>query len=48
MASAGQRREVELPAGTIRYREAGEGRPVVFVPLDQPGRLADGIAAFLQ
>jgi pimeloyl-ACP methyl ester carboxylesterase len=39
-----QRREVALPAGTIRYREAGEGRPVVFVHgylVD--GRLWDGV-----
>jgi len=44
MASADQRREVALPAGTIRYREAGEGRPVVFVHgylVD--GRLWDGV-----
>jgi pimeloyl-ACP methyl ester carboxylesterase len=44
MASAGQRREVALPSGTIRYREAGEGRPVVFVHgylVD--GRLWDGV-----
>jgi pimeloyl-ACP methyl ester carboxylesterase len=44
MASADQRRELELPAGTIRYREAGEGRPVVFVHgylVD--GRLWDGV-----
>ncbi|HET9153741.1 MAG TPA: alpha/beta hydrolase [Solirubrobacterales bacterium] len=33
-----QRREVKLPAGTIRYREAGEGKPVVFVH----GFLVDG------
>src|SRR5258707_2130384 len=26
-----QRKEVGLPAGTIRYREAGAGKPVVFV-----------------
>jgi len=26
-----QHKEVNLPAGTIRYREAGEGKPVVFV-----------------
>ncbi len=31
MASADQRREVTLPAGTVRYREAGEGGAVVFV-----------------
>jgi pimeloyl-ACP methyl ester carboxylesterase len=39
-----ERREVTLPAGTIRYREAGEGRPVVFVHgylVD--GRLWDGV-----
>lgn len=44
MATADQRREVTLPAGTIRYREAGEGRPVVFVHgylVD--GRLWDGV-----
>src|SRR5919199_4002819 len=27
----GDRREVELPHGTIRYRERGSGEPVVFV-----------------
>src|ERR1044072_1514330 len=32
------RREIELPSGTIRYREAGEGKPVVFVH----GYLVDG------
>ena len=26
-----QRKEIQLPQGTIRYREAGEGKPVVFV-----------------
>jgi pimeloyl-ACP methyl ester carboxylesterase len=39
-----QRKEIELPAGTIRYREAGEGKPVVFVHgylVD--GRLWDGV-----
>lgn len=44
MPSADQRREVALPAGTIRYREAGEGKPVVFVHgylVD--GRLWDGV-----
>lgn len=35
---ADQRKEVKLPAGTIRYREAGEGKPVVFVH----GFLVDG------
>jgi pimeloyl-ACP methyl ester carboxylesterase len=44
VAAADQRREVTLPAGTIRYREAGEGRPAVFVHgylVD--GRLWDGV-----
>jgi pimeloyl-ACP methyl ester carboxylesterase len=44
MAQSDQRREVELPSGTIRYREAGGGRPVVFVHgylVD--GRLWDGV-----
>ncbi len=39
-----ERREVELPQGRIRYREAGEGKPVVFVHgylVD--GRLWDGV-----
>jgi pimeloyl-ACP methyl ester carboxylesterase len=30
-AELGGRRSVELPAGTIEYRERGSGRPVVFV-----------------
>ena len=37
-------REIGLPAGSIRYREAGEGKPVVFVHgylVD--GRLWDGV-----
>jgi pimeloyl-ACP methyl ester carboxylesterase len=38
MASADQRHEVSLPAGTIRYREAGQGKPVVFIH----GYLVDG------
>lgn len=41
---ADQRKEVQLPAGTIRYREVGEGKPVVFVHgylVD--GRLWDGV-----
>jgi pimeloyl-ACP methyl ester carboxylesterase len=44
MPQSDQRREIELPAGTIRYREAGEGKPVVFVHgylVD--GRLWDGV-----
>jgi pimeloyl-ACP methyl ester carboxylesterase len=39
-----QRKEIQLPAGTIRYREAGTGKPVVFVHgylVD--GRLWDGV-----
>jgi pimeloyl-ACP methyl ester carboxylesterase len=38
------RKQIELPAGTIRYREAGEGKPIVFVHgylVD--GRLWDGV-----
>jgi len=44
MAQSDQRREIDLPAGRIRYREAGEGKPVVFVHgylVD--GRLWDGV-----
>lgn len=44
MSQPDQRREIELPAGTVRYREAGEGKPVVFVHgylVD--GRLWDGV-----
>jgi pimeloyl-ACP methyl ester carboxylesterase len=39
-----QRKEIDLPAGQVRYREAGEGKPVVFVHgylVD--GRLWDGV-----
>lgn len=39
-----QRKEIELPMGTLRYREAGAGQPVVFVHgylVD--GRLWDGV-----
>jgi pimeloyl-ACP methyl ester carboxylesterase len=35
---ASQRKEIDLPAGRIRYREAGSGRPIVFVH----GYLVDG------
>jgi pimeloyl-ACP methyl ester carboxylesterase len=41
---ADQRKEFQLPQGTIRYREAGSGKPVVFVHgylVD--GRLWDGV-----
>jgi pimeloyl-ACP methyl ester carboxylesterase len=44
MPQSEQHREAGLPAGTIRYREAGEGKPVVFVHgylVD--GRLWDGV-----
>ncbi len=44
MNQSDQRREIELPAGTVRYRDAGEGKPVVFVHgylVD--GRLWDGV-----
>jgi pimeloyl-ACP methyl ester carboxylesterase len=44
MSQSDQRSEIELPAGTVRYREAGEGKPVVFVHgylVD--GRLWDGV-----
>jgi pimeloyl-ACP methyl ester carboxylesterase len=34
-----QRKELHLPQGTIRYREAGEGKPIVFVH----GYLVDGL-----
>jgi pimeloyl-ACP methyl ester carboxylesterase len=44
MTKSNDRHEVELPAGRVRYREAGEGKPVVFVHgylVD--GRLWDGV-----
>ncbi len=44
MSQPDQRREIDLPAGRIRYREAGEGKPIVFVHgylVD--GRLWDGV-----
>jgi pimeloyl-ACP methyl ester carboxylesterase len=38
------RDEIDLPAGRVRYREAGEGRPVVFVHgFLVDGRLWDGV-----
>jgi pimeloyl-ACP methyl ester carboxylesterase len=44
MTESSERREVELPAGRIRYREAGAGRPVVFVHgFLVDGRLWDGV-----
>jgi pimeloyl-ACP methyl ester carboxylesterase len=44
MSDANERKEIELSAGRIRYREAGQGKPVVFVHgylVD--GRLWDGV-----
>ena len=38
MTETSERKEIDLPAGRIRYREAGEGKPVVFVH----GYLVDG------
>jgi pimeloyl-ACP methyl ester carboxylesterase len=44
MTEPNQRHEIDLPAGRIRYREAGEGRPVVFVHgFLVDGRLWDGV-----
>jgi pimeloyl-ACP methyl ester carboxylesterase len=43
-AQSPTRSEIDLPAGRVRYRDAGEGRPVVFVHgylVD--GRLWDGV-----
>jgi pimeloyl-ACP methyl ester carboxylesterase len=42
--STDERKEIDLPAGRIRYREAGTGKPIVFVHgylVD--GRLWDGV-----
>lgn len=39
-----QRKEIDLPSGRVRYRQAGEGKPIVFVHgylVD--GRLWDGV-----
>ncbi len=44
MSTTSERKEIELPAGRIRYREAGSGKPIVFVHgylVD--GRLWDGV-----
>jgi len=44
VTETGERKEIELPAGRIRYREAGEGKPVVFVHgFLVDGRLWDGV-----
>ena len=40
--------EIALPQGTVRYRETGEGPPIVFVHgLLVDGRLWDGVVAEL-
>ncbi len=44
MPQSSERHEIELPAGRVRYREAGGGKPIVFVHgylVD--GRLWDGV-----
>jgi pimeloyl-ACP methyl ester carboxylesterase len=38
MTDANERKQIDLPAGRIKYREAGEGKPIVFVH----GYLVDG------
>jgi pimeloyl-ACP methyl ester carboxylesterase len=44
MTQSDQRHEIDLPAGRIRYREVGEGKPVVFVHgFLVDGRLWDGV-----
>jgi pimeloyl-ACP methyl ester carboxylesterase len=44
MTKPNDRHEIELPAGRVRYREAGEGKPVVFVHgFLVDGRLWDGV-----
>jgi pimeloyl-ACP methyl ester carboxylesterase len=44
MNQSNQRHEIDLPAGRIRYREAGQGKPVVFVHgFLVDGRLWDGV-----
>ncbi len=41
-------RELELSAGTVRYKEAGEGEPILFVHgLLVDGRLWHGVADLL-
>jgi len=44
MSQSDERHEIELPAGRIRYREAGTGKPIVFVHgFLVDGRLWDGV-----
>jgi pimeloyl-ACP methyl ester carboxylesterase len=44
MSESGERKEIDLPAGRIRYREAGSGKPIVFVHgFLVDGRLWDGV-----
>lgn len=43
-SSDDKRKEVNIPAGTIRYREAGQGKPILFVHgFLVDGRLWDGV-----
>ena len=44
MNATSQRKEIDLPAGRVRYREAGSGKPIVFVHgFLVDGRLWDGV-----
>ena len=44
MSESAERKEIDLPAGRIRYREAGSGKPIVFVHgFLVDGRLWDGV-----
>jgi pimeloyl-ACP methyl ester carboxylesterase len=48
MNEPSQRHEIDLPAGRLRYREAGDGKPVVFVHgFLVDGRLWDGVVDHL-
>ena len=39
-----ERKEIDLPAGRVRYREGGSGKPIVFVHgFLVDGRLLDGV-----
>jgi hypothetical protein len=40
-------REIHLSAGTIAYEDTGGDGPAL-IPLDQPGRLTDGIRGFVE
>jgi pimeloyl-ACP methyl ester carboxylesterase len=44
MSETSERKEIDLPAGRVRYREAGSGKPIVFVHgFLVDGRLWDGV-----